>query len=93
MSLWTTADVARDLAMSEDWVRDHAAELGGIRVGHPTRGQLRFPPSQIEAYKNNRELEMPPGRRRPPGKRRKPQLPGGIDLLPLPEGAPATARR
>lgn len=56
LKLWTTAQVAEEIGFSEDWVRDHAAELGGIRMGHPTRGQLRFEPPSIEAYKQRRQL-------------------------------------
>jgi hypothetical protein len=40
--LYDTRAVARMLAVSEDWVRDHAAKLGAIRVGDSPRGPLRF---------------------------------------------------
>lgn len=36
-----TATIARMLAVSEDWVRDHAAELHAVRLG-ADNGPLRF---------------------------------------------------
>jgi hypothetical protein len=85
LKLLTTAMVAEEIGFSQDWVRDHAAELGGIRMGHPTRGQLRFEPPRIEAYKRRRQLPEKPATRqrsaRRPGRRR---VPASVPLLPLP---------
>jgi len=84
MALWTTADVAADLTMSEDWVREHAAELGGIRMGGSPRAPLRFDPRRIGQYKERQQLCAPA----PPS--RTPQRPGprhrsrSLDLLDLP---------
>lgn len=40
--LMTVTQTARMIAMSEDWVREHTAELGGFRMGDGPRGELRF---------------------------------------------------
>ena len=42
LRLLDTRTVARMLAVSEEWVREHAAELGAIRVGDGPKGALRF---------------------------------------------------
>ncbi|HSC20491.1 MAG TPA: hypothetical protein VLC07_02075 [Solirubrobacterales bacterium] len=82
MALWTTSEVAEEIAMSEDYVREHAAELGGIRTGGP-RSPLRFDPSGVEDWKQRRRLPPPPPRRRShrPGPRRAPR---GVELVALP---------
>lgn len=82
--LLTTAEVANRLAMSEEWVREQAAELRGIRMGDHRRAQLRFKPSAIEDWVSHRQLapsELSIPRRRPG-----PQIMStGVELLPLPE--------
>jgi hypothetical protein len=84
-SLLTTEQVAELLVVSEDFVREHAAELGGIRMGHGQRSPLRFESARIEEWKERHRLEAPE-----PPKARKPHRPGlraappGIELLPLP---------
>jgi hypothetical protein len=45
--LYDTRAVARMLAVSEDWVREHAAELGAMRVGDSPRGPLRFDSAKV----------------------------------------------
>lgn len=77
--------------MSEEWVRDHAGELGGIRMGHPVRGQLRFESEQIEAYKTSRRIAR--ALVTPPGRRRKLRAPADVELLPLPPKSLLTARQ
>lgn len=42
-----TAGVACMLGLSPEWVRDHAGELGALRVGDGPRGQLRFDPQRV----------------------------------------------
>lgn len=77
-----TAEVARRLNLSEDWVRSHAAELGGIRVGDSNRTALRFDPRDVAAALERRKLDPPARkRRRRPGPK---AAPSGIKLLPLP---------
>jgi hypothetical protein len=87
VGLMTTAEVAADVAMSEDWVRDHAAELGAIRAGRTQRAPLRFEPEEIKAWKRARRLRKPVA---VAARRRRPyRPPAGLELLPLPA---ATAR-
>jgi hypothetical protein len=72
--------------MSEDWVRDNAADLGGIRMGRTSRAQLRFDPADVEAYKERQRLERivaAPEKAHRAGRR---AAPAGVDLLPLPAG-------
>jgi hypothetical protein len=82
MALWTTAEVAAEVRMSEDWVRDHAAELGAIRAGRNARAPLRFEPEAIEAWKRGHRVASPvaAARKRGPRRRRR----DGVELLPLP---------
>lgn len=83
--LLTTEQTAKSLAVSEDFVREHAAELGAIRIGHGSRAPLRFEPTRIEDWKERQRLDAPA-----PTRTRKPHRPGlraappGIELLPLP---------
>ena len=65
-----TATVALSLAVSEDWVRDHAGELGAIRIGDGPRGELRFDLRRVEQAMARRRVGEPPVRRgRRPGPR------------------------
>jgi hypothetical protein len=80
----TTAEVASRIRMSEEWVREHAAELGGIRLGDSRFGALRFESELVSEAMEARRLQPPKrGRRRRPGPARR--LSGGVELLPLPE--------
>lgn len=85
MALWTTERVATELAVSADWVREHAAELGGMRTSDSPRAPLRFEPADIEAWKRRRRMEAPalPKTPQQPGPRAAPR---GVKLLPLPVG-------
>lgn len=87
MALMTTSEVAAEIRMSEDWVREHAAELGAIRAGRTCRAPLRFEPERIAAWKDAHRLgrPMPAPRRRSRARR----APAGVELLPL----PAVSRR
>lgn len=79
-----TAALARMLDASEDWVRDHAAELGGVRFGDGPTGALRFEPARVREALERRRLPSPrpsPRRSRPGPKRRA----ESVRLLPLPE--------
>ncbi|MFN8215143.1 MAG: hypothetical protein U0R71_00965 [Solirubrobacterales bacterium] len=87
MALLTTAEVAAEVQMSEEWVRAHAAELGAIRAGRTARAPLRFEPEAIESWKLAHRIASPvlkAGRRR-----RIRHSADGVELLPLP---PATER-
>lgn len=83
--LLTTQQVANALAVSDDWVREHAAELGGIRLSDGPRSPLRFEPGAIEDWKSRRRVAPPPTARprHKPGARRRP--PADVELLPLPD--------
>jgi hypothetical protein len=72
LGLLDTPTVARMLAVSEVWVRDHAAELGAIRVGDGPKGALRFDARRVRAALEHRRLDRPRERhRRRPGPRRR----------------------
>src|SRR5690348_11472749 len=81
--LLTTKQAAEILAVSEDFIRSHAAELGAIRLGG-SRGPLRFEDARLRDYIDRRRLPLPPrpSARRRPGPARNPD---GVELLPLPE--------
>jgi hypothetical protein len=57
--LLDTQGVARMLGVSEEWVRDHAAELSAIRVGDGPRGVLRFDAVRVRAALDRRRLDRP----------------------------------
>jgi hypothetical protein len=59
----STARLARLLDLSEDWVRDHAAELGAVRAGGGRNGELRFEVVRVRTALDARRLEPPPTRR------------------------------
>lgn len=72
---------ARRLSLSPDWVRRHAAELGGSRMGDGDRGELRFDIREIDrAYAARRLAKERPRPRRRPG----PARFGNVTMLPLP---------
>jgi hypothetical protein len=80
-----TTAVATMLGVSGDWVREHAAELGAIRVGDGAKGALRFDIKRVKAALDRRRLRQP---RREPRRRPGPQRRGSsVELLPLPEDA------
>ncbi len=89
--LWTTAKAAEELAASEDFVRDHAGELGGIRLGRGPRSPLRFKRSAVEAWLDRQAIAAAAPPPETTSRSRKPQVPAGIDLLPLPGKSLATA--
>lgn len=65
--LLDTQTVARMLAVSEEWVREHAAELGAIRVGDGPKGALRFDVARVRAALDRRRIDnsKETSRRRP----------------------------
>jgi hypothetical protein len=72
LRLLDTRTVARMLAVSEEWVREHAAELGAIRVGDGPKGALRFDAARVRAALERRRLGRPKDRqRRRSGQRRR----------------------
>jgi len=84
--LLDTQTVARMLAVSEEWVREHAAELGAIRVGDGPKGALRFDGARVRAALDRRRIDRPKEtRRRRPGQRRR-------SLGVVPAAVPADVR-
>jgi excisionase family DNA binding protein len=79
----TTAEAAKLLKLSEDFVRAHAAELGGSRISGP-RSALRFERARLNRWLRTRQIEPTPTTQpcRKPGPRRGARA---VDLLPLPE--------
>jgi hypothetical protein len=72
LQLLDTPTVAGMLAVSETWVRDHAAELGAIRVGDGPKGALRFDARRVRAAIEYRRLDRPREQHaRRPGPRRR----------------------
>jgi hypothetical protein len=56
--------VAGMLGVSEDWVREHAAELGAIRIGDGPKGALRFDTARVRATLERRRVGRPAEHRR-----------------------------
>jgi hypothetical protein len=78
-----TTALAAMLGVSGDWVREHAGELGAIRVGDGPKGALRFEVRRVRAALERRRLA-----RRPTEKARRPgpaPRVAGVELLPLPD--------
>lgn len=83
-SLLTTAQVAELLSVSEDYVRTHAADFGGFRLGSSPRGPLRFDRALVMAELERSRLPATTASpRRRPGRPRS----QGVELLPLPRSA------
>lgn len=74
----TAGEVATWLALGEGWVRQHAAELGGVKVGDDPRAPLRFTRAGVQEWIENWRLRptMKPSRPTAPAER--------VKLLPLP---------
>lgn len=66
--------------MSDDWVREHACELGAIRTTDGPGGVYRFEPEAIDEWKARRRI-APAKRLRRPGPA---PAPSGVELFPLP---------
>jgi hypothetical protein len=79
-----TATLAAMLGCSEEWLRDHAAELGAVRLGDGPKGALRFDVASVDEALERRRLDKtkPPRRRTRPGP---PRRPPNVRLLPLPD--------
>jgi hypothetical protein len=78
-----TTAVAALLGVSGDWVREHAAELGGVRVGDGPKGALRFELRRVRlALEQRRLARQPSPKPRRPGPARRV---ADVELLPLPD--------
>jgi hypothetical protein len=86
-ALLTTSEVAEAIGVGPDWVRDHAAELGGIRIGDGPRGELRFEAERVAAALERRRLAVAPEPKpqRRPGRRQQPR--DDVELIEFPRWA------
>ena len=74
----STAEVAAAFGRSPEWVRDHASELGGRKIGGP-RAPWRFPAACLDAAVDQATtLPDPPA----PARRRRVSR-RGVALLPI----------
>jgi hypothetical protein len=86
-TLVSAAEVARRFGISRDYIYDHAAELGAVRLGDGPRARLRFDPKMVAA-----RLATPTGPPTPeegrtePSRRRRSTPPGKGPLLPIRRG-------
>jgi len=79
-----TAAVAQFVGVSEDYVRDHAGELGAVRVGDSPRGALRFDRRRVLDALEARRVAPDPAAPRRPGPRHGPR---DVELIELPPWA------
>lgn len=91
-------ELARTLSLSRTYVYEHAAELGGVRMGDGARPRWRFDPEKARAaYESggsacsaNRESHpVPTGN---PSRRRRSPAQSGVTLLPI-RGVPGKGGR
>src|SRR3954470_21249346 len=73
----STAEVATAFGRSPEWVRDHASELGGRKIGGP-RAAWRFPTTCLDAVDQATAVAEPPV----PARRRRVSGPT-VALLPI----------
>lgn len=73
----STAEVAVAFGRSPEWVRDHASELGGRKIGGP-RAPWRFPAACLDAVHQATGVAEPPV----PARRRRVARPT-VALLPI----------
>ncbi len=84
----TAADIARRFGVSAEFVRDHADELGVVRIGTGPRPRLRFDPVKVEAaltvrVDSSRSLGPARPRRRPKSTGRPARTPSGSRCFPF----------
>src|SRR3954464_12749760 len=73
----STAEVAAAYGRSPEWVRDHASELGGRKIGGP-RAPWRFPPTCVDGVDRAPTVAEAPV----PARRRRVSRPA-VALLPI----------
>jgi excisionase family DNA binding protein len=74
-------EVATLLDVSTDFVYEHGAELGAVRLGRG-RGAVRFDPAEVDAYIASRRVRRKPAPKRRQRRARRPA--GDFELIPLP---------
>ena len=87
---WVSADVvARHLGTDRDYVYEHAAELGGVRLGEGPKARLRFRLAVVDqalaSCSAGRKSPGPSGRMVEPKRhsRRRPRSGTSVPLLPI----------
>jgi hypothetical protein len=73
----STAEVAAAFGRSDEWVRDHAADLGGRKIGGP-RAPWRFPAGCVDGRD-----ESPAAAELPPTPKSGPRRGSTVALLPI----------
>jgi hypothetical protein len=63
LAMLVPADVARRLAVHENWVYGHADQLGAIRLGDGEKARLRFDLERVARAIGATGAETPPGDR------------------------------
>ena len=87
-TMLTAAEVAERYGVTAEWARDHADELGAVRLGDGPRPRLRFDPAKVAAaltaYGASKGPQPPD---RPRRRRKSPHHPrattSGCPLLPI----------
>jgi hypothetical protein len=82
MAKLTTAEVAKEYRVSEEYVREHASEMGGRRLGSSRRSPLRFDSTDLDRWWSSLPIGAAAEPRKPqrPGPRR---VPSGVKLFPV----------
>lgn len=73
-------DVAALLKVSRDWVYEHQAELGAVRLGAGARPTLRFEAARVREYVAARRVD---GQQEAPRRRGPRRSTRAVELLPL----------
>jgi hypothetical protein len=95
-ALVSATEVARRFGVTADWVREHADELGAVRLGGGPRPRLRFDPERVAEALEHRSSchddkrsgapEVPEPIGAPGPRRRRPartSVQSGPELLPI----------
>ena len=87
-AMLTAAQVAERFGITPEWVRDHADELGAVRLGDGPRPRLRFDVAEVaaaltahERRKGSQAADRPRPRRKSPDHRQ--VTASGCPLLPI----------
>jgi hypothetical protein len=79
--LLTVEEVASLAGRSNEWVRDHQAELGVMKIGKGKCPRLRFDPAKVREALTARELPKQESKSQLTRRRR--QLKKDVELLPI----------
>jgi transposase-like protein len=94
VSMVSVAEVARRFGISRDYIYDHAAELGAVRLGDGPRARLRLDPAKVAARLSKSASPSPPEKRETKRtQRRRPRSARRVPVLPVGEGGDPQPRR